>query len=985
MKLLLCKNCNSELTKGKKNYICEECRAQFPFEEIEPQSLENWERDVLDNYPTMISVPFKELIYATDIISREKNLIDTFTNILKFLSLTILTDYLLSNSKERDINEKIKSLYTPKISDWNEFLKTSITIMHKKKINFSIPEVIQYYKAHELEISEKNKIILKKGHYNSEGDFIPTEGRLGYFSALISYRNSIAHGVGSENLIKIEKFNKVYRYLEEILSNLKFLKNYEMYANQGGRGILLKGLIPTHTDLITSRLDPLKVSIFLINSEGIQRPLSPLFINGSIAIKNPSEEQLGKYNHFIFDKITDKRIFYVSPEGKELPTEITIEYWKKLLKSKQVDISLIHFNNFSIEELNTRVVNYSRNALNEYYNHNKLIKDIYLKRSLEEAKIKSFLSSPTSIAILTSEGGGGKSYLLGKYTEENLSTEPILFLNAGDLEHVTFMDSLIDILHFESAFFNKDLPSTFSMKIFLDGVNERSNPKEYLIDIVHFIQKYSKHFKILLSYRLDLDGTLPQMPHELNINEIFYPGGSEDQFQKEGLEKFAIHLEKLQNHEIDNLWELYKQRTSNGLFDKIFPNKKWRWIDYDELTNPLIFRIFCSIYDEKNLPRNFTQSMLWKKYLNNLDKEIPGSSQLLVNLSLFMLEKKQYSIDYDSLLSHPVLQIDFKKTQIEAIWVKLLNKGILFRKMQEDTQTFKISIEPLMDYLTGEVMISISPDLKSIERLMKDEKYPPLQRGLVYYLSNCIQINNLNLLSEFIDSISIEDLSIPAKALAEFFRYEKELTSKGEALLNSILSIQTENDAGVILITVKILKENLNMILSEKILEYFIKWYKKENWEYVEVLLEYASRDNLSVRKRIEILNSANLFSKSLKKDDEKLAKLYFSIAYIYQIGERYDYSIENYEKTLKLFNMKYGKFNIYNAEINLNLGVIYSRLKKIDKAVKLLNDSINIISSIPGRNEITEASIYKNLFLILINNKNILVKDNNEIHFLKK
>ena len=78
-----CKNCQSELTRGKKGYICEECDSRYSFEEIESENTLDWEREVLETYPTMIAIPFREMLRADDPTAKIKLLVDTYTNVSK--------------------------------------------------------------------------------------------------------------------------------------------------------------------------------------------------------------------------------------------------------------------------------------------------------------------------------------------------------------------------------------------------------------------------------------------------------------------------------------------------------------------------------------------------------------------------------------------------------------------------------------------------------------------------------------------------------------------------------------------------------------------------------------------------------------------------------------------------------------------------------------------------------------------------------------
>jgi hypothetical protein len=269
----------------------------------------------------------------------------------------------------------------------------------------------------------------------------------------VSYRNSFAHGFNPPSEMAKESFSYYSPILEKILKGLDFLKNYGFYANRLGSAVLLKGVDPLVTTESTQSLDPFKVSIFLKNPSGSITPLSPLFITGQIAIKNATEAQLGKSHHFVYENNSGKRIFYVSPDGLPLETNVTIEYWQRLLASKEKILSPLNSTNFSVEELNKRITFHTRLEIGELYTQKKLLPGIYLKRRLAEAKIKSFFVSPFPVAIVAARGGAGKSNLLGKFAESSLETEPVLLFKAGDLEEDSFENTLIKTLGLEHDLF----------------------------------------------------------------------------------------------------------------------------------------------------------------------------------------------------------------------------------------------------------------------------------------------------------------------------------------------------------------------------------------------------------------------------------------------------------------------------------------------------------------------------------------------------
>jgi len=173
-----CPECASDLTKGKKGYICEECGERFSFGQIESSCLDEWQRFIVDNYPSAIAVPFHAMVLADDPTARIKLLVDTFTNVMKLLSLVVLTDYLRSELRDAAVNESVDRLAHPLISYWNWFLSVALPVMKNADIVLSIPEIGEFHERVESKIAKNDRIVLKNGYYDDEGEFVETAGHL---------------------------------------------------------------------------------------------------------------------------------------------------------------------------------------------------------------------------------------------------------------------------------------------------------------------------------------------------------------------------------------------------------------------------------------------------------------------------------------------------------------------------------------------------------------------------------------------------------------------------------------------------------------------------------------------------------------------------------------------------------------------------------------------------------------------------------------
>ncbi|MCB1144813.1 MAG: tetratricopeptide repeat protein [Leptospiraceae bacterium] len=959
-----CRICQFELTRGRIGYMCESCGTRYSFEEIEDEVWKDWEKDAIQNYPSPIAIPFQKMLQKEDPTARVKLLVDTYTNVSKLLCLVVLTDYIRSPLRNQSINDCIDKLTNPLISAWRNFLCITLPILKEKSIPLTIPEIHPYFDSLELNISKKDRFKREKGFYNDLGEFVPTTGELGLFMAMVSYRNSFSHKFEPPPEIAIQDFALYYTVFEKILRSLDFLKEYQFFANQNGNAILLKGTEPFPTGENLSMLDPYEVSIFVRDRNKKTTALSPLFIHGNIAIAESLEGKLGKSHHLLYENYTGNRILYQSPDGYEIDTTVTVRHWQKLLSSKKINLSPIQKKSFSQESLDERIKSHSQKRIEELYQQQNLIPGIYLRRKMAEAKITSFLEhSPYPLAFLTARGGAGKTNLLGRFTEIHLTKYPILFMHSGDIRESSTEDWIESTLGLEKGFLSETLPEDFLIRILLDALNEKNESEEFLNQVINLVRKFPKHFKILISYRQDPGGVLPKAKDD-SIHEIIYPGGSDSQEEKEGLEKYSIELDALNHLELKEIWDLYTKSKSKfspkfGLDQIEAKNRNF----LESLKNPLTLRIFTTIYHEKNIPEDLTDKTLWESYLVHLDEKKNGSRSFLYQLAERLLEIRSRQDSYDNLILHPDLGKEFRNNQIDSIFHFLKERmGVLVWKKEKEGFSIRLAIEPFLDYLIGEVLISRGLSGDSLKKLYSENIFPPIERGISYYLTHCIQISEYQIVADFIDILEENGITISAVAIAEAIQFHPQLTNRDWELFQTLLNEETKYDLKVILLVSSILEDNFNWELSIEVLRYFVDHAKSRNWEYVELLVTLGNKSQLSIDMKYKLFKNALDIVSDIKSKPSEESYFYSSYG-IFQISKgEFDKAKEFHTKALDIRLKLLGERHSSVANSYNNLGNVYALKGEFDKAFDYLEKSLQLRISILGERHPQVADSYDNL-----------------------
>ena len=158
------------------------------------------------------------------------------------------------------------------------------------------------------------------------------------------------------------------------------------------------------------------------------------------------------------------------------------------------------------------------------------------------------------------------------------------------------------------------------MVLLIDGGNEHNEPHAFISSIINLINKISVgHLKIVLSWRVSILSDLPSV--EIGNIDILYDAGKREEHLL--LAKNAYLLKGLNKIELEGAWDFYSSHPSK-LYKPSFSFRDLLAFDsllVDELSNPLLLRLFMELYKGKPLP-NASKGFinLWQKWWEQLQK-----------------------------------------------------------------------------------------------------------------------------------------------------------------------------------------------------------------------------------------------------------------------------------------------------------------------------------------------------------------------------
>ncbi len=317
----------------------------------------SFEQEVVSSYPYLIARPFSDLLSETDPRMKCKLMVDTFTAILKYMSLQLASEYIRTpDLKDVQIHQTlVKDLSRPLISAWNLLIARALPVFKDKGIRLFSPEIKNAYEK--LESKCKDPFLVTQSYSDENGNIKNKTKKLGKIQALINYRNGLAHGFNQSKERAQKEFDEYYPLLAEILQEVRYMSRYTLWhvesSKNGVNGIRLMGSNPalSKVDFTRDSVNPAISPLFIINDSTGE--ILPLYAFFDVEVTNEiGLPEMGK-DVFVFEGNTKNTVIYLSSSGEHLEKTTRFQHWKDLLAQKQMDVELVDEKNLSIEILHS--------------------------------------------------------------------------------------------------------------------------------------------------------------------------------------------------------------------------------------------------------------------------------------------------------------------------------------------------------------------------------------------------------------------------------------------------------------------------------------------------------------------------------------------------------------------------------------------------------------------------------------------------------
>ncbi|MFN4878835.1 MAG: tetratricopeptide repeat protein [Flavobacteriia bacterium] len=760
--------------------VCQQALIEF----IEKPLLSEEDELLISNLPYVIAYPLKRTLLEKHPWTKINLLKDTFLNFLKYLGLIAASEFFNSSLKDKKMVALFQqALAEPSFGSWNLYIRETLIYLKENNHEFFCEGLVQYYEA--IETGKKRKL------YKGEIEIIDTNGDIQLkkqeataIGMLINFRNRfLGHGLTLDESDAVNLWEIYFPIFRELLSQMKFSEAYHMFKCEHGETYLLKSAEIS----LVERGSQNSASVWIENPQGISMDILPFFVvPGEVSIGKEDKEQLLTYESY-----TGKTIKFFSPEGTEKQTTGKIlEKLNLLLRDKQKETPFSP-EDFTKDEFFKRIEEENKLLLDTLISEKKIIPGIYQHREEMEIKLREWIGARASVFFIVAEAGSGKTNLLvemqRQYTERQL---PSLLIRAGRMEKQSLKEQIAYLLNIDlqqglekyASIAGTQAEPTF---ILIDGLNEANNAEEIWQDIIDLSKVFVPgSIKFVVTNRANTKSELSRYIIPENDYNLLY---GENKYHETELGAYSFWLTALDMKEMKGAWESYALKDKTKFkpqfdFDAIAEFDRGL---YNQISNPLILRLFLEIYNGKSLPKKGVKHLnIWQDWLKTFSEAEQTFLKLVANE---VWQKGENELLLDDLLKHETLKPYFTSDIINSPYNRLKNNGWISRYVKDLNGFIGFTVEGALLYLLALRLQEHNPviNLSAMQSLITSGN--KLQKSAIEaFLCEQALNGDLNLVTEAIDvgdeyiDVSINPLLLYLKTFGINSTIEKVLENPSE-------------------------------------------------------------------------------------------------------------------------------------------------------------------------------------------------------------
>jgi tetratricopeptide (TPR) repeat protein len=956
---------------------------------VEVFSFSEEELSLFASLPYVIAYPLKRAVTEQHPGDKVNLLKDTFLNYLKYMGLVTASEFFHSPFKDKRMVALFQSsIAEPSFGTWNHFIRETISYLEQNNHSFFCPELLKYYD--EVETGKKRKL------FKGEIEFIDGNGDIQYkkqeataIGMLINFRNRyLGHGLTLDPTTAQNLWNEYYIIFKDLLLRMTFSVDYPMYKTEHGETYRLV------SDQIQSceKQAPALGNVWMENPLSQSMDILPFFIvPGEVAIAKEGKEQILTYESY-----TGRTIKFFSPEGTEKQTSGKIlERLNILLRDKQKEQPYSP-EAFTKEIFLARVREENALIYETLTSEKKVIPGVYVHRKEIEIELRQWIGARANIFVVVAEAGSGKTNLLVEMQQQYASRDlPTLLIRAGRMEKTSLAEQLCYLLNIDSSvslaeYTNISGTQESPTMVLIDGLNEAHNAETLWQELFVITQCFTPgSLKFVVSTRANNSAEVNRYSITAEQVNHLYGESKDNELQ---VSAYVHWLTALSMEEMKEAWDFYVKKDKSK-FKPLFAFDDLASFDrslYNQLSNPLVLRLFLETYQGKGLPKKGTLHLdVWGDWLASFSEQ---EQHFFSALAGAIWEKGENELLLDDVLNDDRLKRYFTTDQLNAPYPRLRNLGWISRYVKDLNACVGLTVEGALLYLLGKKLNNQQPpiELTAVKRLLQSGS--KLQKaGVGNYLERLALKGDLGLVCELID-LGEEFIYVCTTPIVLHLK-----TSGVNETLDILLQNPTENDWLVLLKVDKALDEltldplrremafsalSISDFSSKAAVQYGLKGillvhHSEEGFLSIIVQNGIQYKDDAEISNSLgEVFYHFGDYDKALdfykQSFDVRLKTFGAShpdVAYSYNklglvFGRKGEYAkaMESLQKGLELRAKIFGAEDLSVAKSKNNIGVVWKNKGAFDKALVFYHQSLEILLKTLGKWHPLVAKSYNNI-----------------------
>lgn len=754
-----------------------------------PAPVDPFDLEVVSSFPTPIALAYERFLREGDPRHRGKLLVDTFTTTLKLWAFLAAAEYLRAGSVDDAAVEEllVRDFQRPLLSSWHRMVHHGVAALARAGVEPFAPELREAYAALE---GRSDRVTVRVRYEDEAGRTKLRDLKLGKISALIRYRNGLAHGFESDPARAGQELERHAALLGDVLRASRFLGRYPLVSARRAPSGELRlrrwlGPAPAPEEDAPEWLEPRDGPMFFLDA-GRRRALGLRYLADTTSEEPPEP--------LLFEGNTKSAVLYVRSSGETIETQRRARDLERELAARAGRADPVS-RKPTLDALRSAAERRTRASIDRLVQVGAYLRETAIRRAAVEACFEEFDLGDYRGLVLAADGGAGKTTVMIQRAEELLSRgHVVLFYRASALTDADLGAQILRDLaardrHLDELFVELEpLMTGARMYVLIDAVDEHaSDPAALARAVDQLVAQALVHpwIRVVASVRTHAYERFPARSRFGAHEDARYLCVEETRGET-AVRTPLVRLSPYTDAELREVYERYRAYRRRDPGDPDDPGHHvfrptTEFGDLDPyggamalMRDPLMMRLLMAAHHRRHLPSEISHDEAMRLFVAHVVEE-PERRAFLAGLVRELDRRENDTLPRDALYEIPALAASLKSAHKDGAYAQLLDLGVLFEEWHGADCTVAFAHEALFHHLLAEhhaPRIETASELG--DRIARTARFPALRAALVLVVARAELELRGSWIAEVLAGAPDETVAILRDALEHVGRYRKE-------------------------------------------------------------------------------------------------------------------------------------------------------------------------------------------------------------------